>query len=92
MNFACGFVKLFFCKCPFVSIAFAYISHCVIYQITHTFFSHQLNIQVSGVENLTGHAQITMMRGKKKWMCDFSADVKYVLTVNTTTGDQVRPE
>lgn len=47
-----------------------------------------IDISVSATEGVTGHAQVTMMRGKKKHMCDFSADVKWVLTIHTSTGDQ----
>lgn len=34
-------------------------------------------IEVSGTENLTGHAQVTMNRGKKKQVCDFSVTLNW---------------
>lgn len=47
-----------------------------------------IDITVSDTEGVTGHAQITMLRGKKKHMCDFSMDIKWVLTIHTATEDQ----
>jgi hypothetical protein len=42
-------------------------------------------IETTATENVTGHAQVTMARGKTKHMCDFSLTVKWSLVV--TYGD-----
>jgi hypothetical protein len=42
-------------------------------------------IETTAAENVTGHAQVTMARGKTKHMCDFSMTLKWTLVV--TYGD-----
>lgn len=41
---------------------------------------------VAEVENVVGHAQVSMVRGKKKYLADYCADVKWTLTVRKQGG------
>jgi hypothetical protein len=38
-------------------------------------------IESTGTENMNGHAQVTVARGKTKHMCDFSMNIKWTVTV-----------
>lgn len=40
-----------------------------------------IDIAVTAVENVVGDAQVSMIRGKKKYMCDFSLELKWSLTI-----------
>jgi len=40
-----------------------------------------VDISVTGLENLSGDAQVTMARGKRKHLCDFSFDVAWSISI-----------
>jgi tetratricopeptide (TPR) repeat protein len=44
---------------------------------------------VAEVENVTGDAQVTMVRGKKKHLADYCADIKWTLTALLQEGGKV---
>lgn len=44
------------------------------------------DICVAEVENITGDAQVSMIRGKKKHLCDYCADIKWTLTARLAGG------
>lgn len=44
-------------------------------------------IESTGTDNVTGHAQVTLMRGKKKHVCDFSATIQWSLLI-TFAGER----
>lgn len=41
-----------------------------------------VHISVMDIENVVGDAQVSMARGKKKYICDYCLDLKWRLTVN----------
>lgn len=43
-------------------------------------------VSVADVENLVGDAQVSMVRGKKKHLCDFCADLKWTLSYTLQSG------
>lgn len=47
-------------------------------------------LEVNSVEAISGHAQITMNRGKKKYVCDFTATLKWTLVL--TFEDDKTPQ
>jgi tetratricopeptide (TPR) repeat protein len=49
-----------------------------------------ISIEVIGTENVQGHAQITMNRGKKKQVCDFSATLSWQMILGFTE-ESTRP-
>jgi hypothetical protein len=50
-----------------------------------------LSIEVTGTENVQGHAQVTMNRGKKKQVCDFSATLSWQMILGFTEASTRPP-
>lgn len=45
-------------------------------------------VETTGTEDVEGDAQVTLARGKKKHLCDYSAAVNWRLTVSFTEGSE----
>lgn len=46
-----------------------------------------VDISVTEVESVAGDAQVSMIRGKKKHLCDFCVDLKWALTIKHAGSD-----
>lgn len=46
----------------------------------------RLDICVTEVDSVTGDAQVSMIRGKKKHLCDYSVELKWSLSLKHTAG------